>query len=124
MKRFRGWGRWVALWLVAYSSRTAGAAFIPASNRVDMVHDATRNVLYISTVSNGVLRYSFASNSFLTPLPMIGQLRGLAISPDDRWLAAADAMRDGTNAWIHLADLQAGTNRRVMFPRGSGEGGT
>lgn len=116
--------RGFATLLLLASLLPARSAFIAASNRVDMVHDATRNVLYISTVSNGVLRYSLASQSFLTPLPMIGQLRGLAISPDDRWLAAADAMRDGTNAWIHLADLQAGTNRRVLFPRGSGEGGT
>ena len=64
------------------------AAFISAPNRVDMVHDPSRNVLYISSGSS-VLRYDLASTAFLTPVQLSGSLAGMDLSPDGNTLASA-----------------------------------
>jgi len=97
--------------------------FIPATNRVDIVHDAGRDVLYI-TSGGQVLRYHLGSAGFLTPFELGGNLCGIDLSPDGNTLAVADRARSATNVWIHLVDLPSGTASRVFFPRAFGEGGT
>ena len=83
-----------------------------------MVHDPKRNLLYISA-GDSVLRYQMDSNTFLSPLVLGGDLRGIDIAPDnDGWrLRATDKSqhRDlpggpetGTNAQRHLA-VEGGT---------------
>ncbi|HLP75944.1 MAG TPA: PQQ-binding-like beta-propeller repeat protein, partial [Candidatus Paceibacterota bacterium] len=98
-------------------------AFISAPNRVDMVHDPVRNLLYISSGSS-VLRYDLASQAFLTPVNLSGSLGGMDISPDGNTLAVADRTRTDTNVWIHLVDLNTQASQRAFFPRAFGEGGT
>jgi len=99
------------------------AAFISAPNRVDMVHDPSRNVLYISSGSS-VLRYDLASTAFLTPVQLSGSLAGMDLSPDGNTLAVADTTRTATNVWIHLVDLNSLSSQKALFPRAFYEGGT
>jgi hypothetical protein len=97
--------------------------FIPAPNRKDLVHDAVRNVLYI-TAGTEVLRYSFSSNQFLPPFELGGNLYGIDLSPDGQTLAVADRSRAAEYVWIHVVDLATGTNSRAFFNAARMEGGT
>src|SRR4051812_45649292 len=67
--------------LVIKPAISTGPTLIPAPNRADMVYDQGRDILYI-TSGNQVLRYQLASDSFLTPFQLSGNLMGLDLSPD------------------------------------------
>jgi Tol biopolymer transport system component len=95
--------------------------FIPAAGRMDLVHDGPRNVVYI-TSGTSVLRYHLGTMSFLPPFFFgLGNLAGIALSPDGNTLAVADENMSG----IHLVDLQSGTVMPdVTFAASFGEGGS
>jgi len=97
--------------------------FIPAMDRADMVHDPKRNLLYI-TAGDSVLRYQMSSNTFLAPLALGGDLRGIDLAPGNDLLAVADATDKNGIGCLHLVDLNAGTNARVTFRLDSLEGGS
>jgi hypothetical protein len=102
---------------------SAAGVFVSAPERADMVHDAKRNRLYI-TAGNSLLQYQLDSKSFLPPLALGTNLRGLDISPDGDWLAVADAAATGREVWIYLVDLRVQTNQLVAFPAQRQESGT
>jgi hypothetical protein len=103
-------------------SRAVGI-FIPAPERADMIHDPKRNLLYI-TAGDSVLRYQLASNTFLPPLVLGGNLRGIDLSPDNDCLAVADAEGQSGRIGIYLVDLKTGANSRATFPAEPQESGT
>src|SRR5437899_6732770 len=65
--------------LVIKPPASTGPTLIPAPNRVDMIYDQGRDIVYI-TSGNQVLRYQLASDSFLTPFQFTGNLMGLDLS--------------------------------------------
>lgn len=95
---------------------------ISAPSRVDMVYDAGRDVVYITSGSQ-VLRYQLATDSFLTPFQLSGSLKGLDISPDGNTLIVADATAN-SNVWVHVVDLTTGLSRQAFFPASFYESGT
>lgn len=97
------------LCLSIHSAYSAGT-FIPAPDRVDMVHDPLRNILYIASGAD-VLRYHLDSQQFLEPFRLGGHLTGIDLSPDGNTLAVADNSVMG----IHLIDLQAGSSQKISF---------
>jgi len=101
----------------------AQGTLIPAANRVDMVHDFSRNIIYISNGSQ-ILRYDVQSSSFLSPYDLGGTLLGMDISPDGNTLAVADSQNSPTESWIHLVNLFDGTSRKASFARNYYDGGT
>lgn len=101
----------------------AVGTFIPAPNRVDMVHDFKRNLIYISN-GGQVLRYDVSSGQLLSPFDVGGSLSGMDISPDGSTLAVADKIRSDTELWVHLIDLNTNAVSQLIFPRGFYEGGT
>src|SRR4051812_15578362 len=101
----------------------AVGTLIPVADRVDMVHDPGRDVLYISSGST-ILRYHLGSDSFLSPIQLSGTLGLLDLSPDANTVAVTDANRSSSNVWIHLVDLFSASGNRVFFTRDYGEGGT
>jgi len=111
------------LLMALQSVAEAAGTFVPAPGRVDMVYDAARDTLYV-TSGGSVLRYQLGSNTFLAPFDLGGNLGGIDLSPDGNTLAVADRQRADTTVRIHLVDLQTGQPRTVSFPRGFGEGGT
>ncbi|HXU34381.1 MAG TPA: Ig-like domain-containing protein [Thermoanaerobaculia bacterium] len=114
------------LLLLSLSSRIsahAAGTFISAPSRVDMVHDASRDTLYISSAGQ-VLRYRLGSATFDAPFVLGGSLKGMDLSPDGNTLAVADQTRTATEVWVWLIDLPTGTAQKVTFPRAFGEGGT
>ncbi len=102
---------------------TNSPTLISAANRVDMVYDAGRDIVYI-TGGNTVLRYQLASNSFLTPIQLSGNLMGLDISPDGNTLIVADSSASSSNVWVHVVNLNTGQTNRALFPIAFGESGT
>jgi hypothetical protein len=100
--------------------------FISAPNRVDMVEDVTRNILYISTSTDGnLLRYELSNRSFMSPIVLGGQTLGMDISPDGNTLAVTNGDHGSTTNWIDLVDLASGGTRRITMPMGfTPEGGT
>jgi hypothetical protein len=101
----------------------AAGTFISAPDRVDMVYDDQRKILYITSLGS-VLRYSLDTDTFLSPFNPGGDLAGIDISPDGKMLAVADRTRSATDVWIHLIDLETDDVTQVLFPRADGEGGT
>jgi plastocyanin len=95
---------------------------IPAPNRVDMVYDQVRDVLYITSQSQ-VLRYQLGSDSFLSPYQLSGNLMGIDLSPDGNTLMVADSSAN-TNVWVYLINLNTDETNKVTFPAASGESGT
>jgi hypothetical protein len=90
--------------LLCVGNATAAGTLIPAANRVDMVHDAARGVIYISN-GDQVLRYHVPTATFLAPIVLGGQLSGIDLSPDGATLAVADRSSDAVNEWVHLVRL-------------------
>jgi hypothetical protein len=105
--------------------QTASAigTFVPASNRVDMVYDDVRGVLYI-TEGDKVLRYDVEFGTFLDPFVLGGSLLGVDISPDGNMLMVADESYSESEVWVHLVDLRTEQSKKVLFPRAFYEGGT
>ena len=102
----------------------AAGTFIPASSRVDMVYDSTRDILYI-TNGDSVLRYRLASNTFLSPFTIPGaNLKGIDLSPDGSTLVIADQRRLDPNVWVYVVNLSTQEIRQVLMTRSFMEGGT
>jgi plastocyanin len=96
---------------------------ISAPSRVDMIYDAGRDIVYITSGST-VLRYQLASDSFLTPIQLSGNLMGVDISPDGNTLLVADSSANSSNVWVHVINLNTGQTNRAFFPIAFGESGT
>jgi hypothetical protein len=99
-------------------SATAVGTFISAPNRVDMVHDAARDTIYITEGSN-ILRYHVASATFLTPIVLGGQLSGIDLSPDRATLAVADRTSAPGELWVFLVRLSDLAVTKVSTPKES-----
>jgi len=91
----RTWRLPIILTIIVLSTgtRSVSAAgpidFVPAPNRVDMVEDTARNILYISSTDGNLLRYNLTSKSFLDPIVLGGTPYGMDISPDGNTLVVA-----------------------------------
>ena len=101
----------------------AVGTFISAINRVDMVYDDKRDILYISDGGN-ILRYHLGTDTYLPPFTTGGNLGGIDISPDGNTLVVADRRRLETIVWVYVVDLQTEQITQLQFPRAFMEGGT
>jgi hypothetical protein len=114
----------VAVFLAIQAGDAAAVGkLVPSANRVDMVHDAARGVIYV-TEGDKVLRYHVASESFLSPITLGGALKGLDLSPDGKTLAVADRNYSSTEVWVHLIDLDTLGVTRQPAPIAFMEAGT
>lgn len=109
--------------LLHLGSAAAVGTLIPAANRVDMVHDAVRSIIYISDTGN-VLRYHIPSATFLAPIVLGGQLSGIDLSPDGATLAVASRTSSATEQWVTLVRLSDLTISKASVSKESGEDGT
>lgn len=104
------------------TSAWAVGIFIPAPQRVDMVHDSKRNVIYISEADH-VLRYDVASSSMLSPIVLGGSLGGIDISPDNGSLVVADKTGADTASWVYVVDLDTLGHQKLAVGSDIMEGG-
>lgn len=102
---------------------SAIGTYIPAQGRVDMVYDDKRDIVYISSAGD-VLRYRVQDGTFLSPVMVGGQLRGMDLSPDGNTLAIADADSSQTSMWVQLVDLSTLAVRRIDAPKAYMESGS
>ncbi len=101
----------------------AVGTFISAPQRVDMVHDSKRNVIYISEADH-VLRYDVTSGAMLPSIVLEGSsLGGLDISPDNEKLVVADRNGVDTASWVYVVDLDNLSHQRYAAGAHSTEGG-
>jgi hypothetical protein len=82
----------------------AVGTFVPASSRIDVAHDDSRGLVYISN-GNQILRYHPASGTFLSPVTLSGSLGGIDISPDNKTLVVAEMGGSTAQSWVYLVDL-------------------
>ncbi len=101
----------------------AEGVLLPTSTAVDMVHDAKRDVVYISSSDGQLLRYHRPTARFLAPIAFSGPLGGMDISQDQDQLAIADRTAAGTDVGVHLLNLRNLSRRRLSTPRASYPGG-
>ena len=93
----------------------AGVKLVGAPNRVDIVYDDSRGLLYI-TSGDQMLRYQLSTQSFQTPVTISGaNLYGMDISPDGSTAAIADT-NYGSNSYVHLVNLDTLAVNTVQFP--------
>jgi hypothetical protein len=90
-------------------------------------YDETGRILY-ALGPNGVTRWSVETGSFLAPIPLSGQLSGIAISQDGRYLIAGSAdvvvINGVRTAQMHRIDLQTLSIDKVdVAPLNSNEHG-
>ena len=113
-----------ALLLGACGARADGT-FLPIGNRIDVLPDAPRHILYVTSGSN-VLRYNWKTGVYETPFALSGTLKAMDISPDGKLLAIADNKRTNEVVGLYLVDLTTNTPRRIEWTRdkNSYEGGT
>lgn len=104
--------------LMAATPAMAEGTLVPAPQRVDMVHDDSRGIVYI-TQGGEVLRYHIASGGFLSPIVLGGQLKGVDLSADNGTLAVADDLSGSDSGWVHLVKLDDLTARTVPFVKDS-----
>lgn len=106
--------RWLAAAVLSLLSLPAGAVgtFVPATARIDVVHDDARGLVYITDGAR-VLRWNEATGAFLAPIELGGQLVGLDVSPDNETLVVADRSGSATQSWVHLVDLDTLAVRTV-----------
>ncbi|NOJ92156.1 hypothetical protein HMI51_04240 [Corallococcus coralloides] len=101
---------------------------LQVTGRRDMVHDARRNLLYITTSeTNGsglVHVYNLVTRQFDSPLLTGGSFVGIDLSPDGNGLLVADAGYTETKNWIHQIDLTTGESKKIEFSLDFYEGGT
>lgn len=107
----------LAMLAIPFSAFAEGT-LIAAPQRVDMVHDDARGLVYI-TQGGEVLRYHVASGTFLSPIVLGGMLRGIDISKDNASIVVADDLSDGTNGWVHLVSLDDLSLRKPAFAKDS-----
>jgi hypothetical protein len=95
---------------------------IPAANRVDMVHDAKRDLVYV-TNGTEVLRYQVSTGTLLPSISLGGDLAGVDLSPDGNTLVVADRAGSAANSWVYLVALDTLAVTQASVPKAAYEGG-
>lgn len=114
-----------AIWMLLVSAMlgflrlTAGDFVVPVDGLADALHDAGRNLLYLSSSTQGkVLRYDWATGQFLPPFQIGGKPGALDLTSDGKALLVADMIQQGTEEVLHQIDLSSGMDTPWRFQRG------
>ena len=92
------------------------ASLVPIAGAQDVVYDAARNRLYITTAGGTVERVDLATRTMLSPVNVGSPLFGADIAPGGSFLYAADGLRTPTQASVRKVDLADGSASRLAFP--------
>ena len=88
--------------------------FIPSPDRRDIVHDAKRGLLYISTDDGKVQQYDLIQDKFLSPFTVGGHPFIMDLSPNQNRLIVSNV----GGPWLSLIDLKTGSVSRVNVSGG------
>jgi sugar lactone lactonase YvrE len=104
-------------------NRVTPSVLIPVTNRRDLVFDATRDLLDITTTAGQVQRYDVAGQTLLSPLSVGTSLYGADITPDGSTLYVTENQTAGSQAVLHKVNLADGTVTNLSYNIGGGEAG-
>ena len=116
----------LALWVLLGSEVAGASELIVVPDRSDHVFDATRNVLYISTSSGRIQRYSVRGRRLLHPYKVGRNLRGMDISPDGAWIYATENVHGAARGVLHKVSADTGAVTHIRYALdtgGEGEAG-
>lgn len=88
---------------------------LPVADPRDHVLDAARAVLYFTTAGGFVERYDLASQTLLPPWKVGLSLNGADLTPDGRFLYAAENTRSLTQGFLHKVDLATGRVTDLVY---------
>jgi hypothetical protein len=97
---------------------------IPVQAHRDLVYDASRGMLYITTSDGLVERYNVATQTLLAPWHVGASLYGADITPDGAFLYTTEGVRGATQGMIHKVNLNDGTVTNLTYNLAFYEGGT
>jgi hypothetical protein len=99
-------------------------SFIAVPDRVDVVHDAKRARVYISTSRGTLERYDLENDTMLEPIELGVTLKGMDLSPDGDTLAVADGQleRSPRRSVLHLVTLTDQSSEKVLVSVMEGAG--
>lgn len=95
-----------------------GAAdYLPISNAHDLIVDAIRNILYVTTNDGTIERYDISTESLLTPL-VVGNssIQGGDMSLDGNFLYVTEGPRNVAESILLKVDLATGKARKLTYP--------
>lgn len=124
-RRLHPFGAWTLLVLsvLGFLRLSAGDFLVPVEGLADTVHDPRRNVLYLSSSTQGkVLRYDWATRQFLPPFEIGGKPGALDLTSDGNTLLVADMVQQGADEVLHKVDLTSGVDNPLRFARGPENG--
>jgi sugar lactone lactonase YvrE len=103
---------------------TSPVSLITVANRRDLVYDAIRGLLYITTSDGFVDRYDPVTQTLLAPWKVGVSLYGADITPDGAYLYTTEAVRGATQGMLHKVNLDDGTVTNLTYNLSFYEGGT
>ncbi|HEY1861068.1 MAG TPA: DUF4214 domain-containing protein [Gemmataceae bacterium] len=110
-------------WLESLEERVTPSVLIPVTNHRDLVFDATRDALYITTSAGTVQRWDIGSQALLSAYTVGTSLNGADITPDASALYVAENSTTTTQGFVHKVNLANGTTTDIPYNLGFLEGG-
>jgi hypothetical protein len=110
-------------WLELLEERVTPSVLIPVTDHRDLVFDATRNALYITTSAGTVERWDVGSQALLSAYTVGTSLNGADITPDASALYVAENTASATQGFVHKLNLANGSTTDIAYSLAFGEGG-
>src|SRR5947207_1983140 len=96
--------------------RTTPSTLISVGGSQELVFDAARNRLYVTTTGGSVARYDVATNTLLPALAIGTLLNGADITPDNHYLYVAENQRGPTQGYFYKVDLTDPNFQTTLVP--------
>jgi sugar lactone lactonase YvrE len=103
--------------------RLTPSTLIPLTTRRDLIYDASRQLLYITTSAGTVERFSTGTQSLLSNFAVGTSLNGGDITADGTSLYVAENQPTATQGIIHKVNLGNGTVSNITYTLAFGEAG-
>jgi DNA-binding beta-propeller fold protein YncE len=94
---------------------TASITLIPVSHRRDLVWDAARGLLYLTTSDGSVQRYDPATQTLLAPFQVGASPEGADITPDGKYLYVTEGQAGATQGFVRKVNLDDGSVKNLAY---------
>ncbi len=108
---------------ISVEAFTAQPNVLPIIGTQDLLYEASRQVLYMPTVTGYIERYDVANQTMLPAWAIGGHPFQGDISLDGQYLYVTDDAKFGRDGLIHKIDLDTGEDVNLAFSMNSYEGG-
>ncbi len=104
--------------------RLTPSTLIPVTNHRDLVYDASRNQLDITTSAGQVQRWDVGTQTLLSAYAVGSSLYGADVTPDGAYLYATEGQVNNGQATVHKVNLSTGAVTNLTYAVNSGETGS